>query len=323
MSFLNIQECLFINRCVQLQRFSSSIHLASFYKSSACALAFDTFFEKITKLGLAYVQDAGEIVFTGPIHYLDAAILTKFCVQLGLKHSLYEITASTNQIIKWHESDVCLAEWQSNGYGRTNKQWRAPYAQSVLLSCKRVFSTASISPMPISLRIGLALSLALSERFPGLYVQVKWPNDLYLNGSKLGGVLVERSIQAEKATEIVGVGLNVNTALFESNNTAKVKCVSLMQALSSAQDRTSLSELVVKTIVDIWSCKDPITAPEFCTIFNKQHCFHGRNVTFSVGDCTRQGRVIGLHTNGLLAIDCGDGVEYFSDSHIHSLTLTD
>jgi BirA family biotin operon repressor/biotin-[acetyl-CoA-carboxylase] ligase len=92
---------------------------------------------------------------------------------------------------------VVVAEHQSAGRGRRSRRWEAPPGTALLASFV-------LPPSPLlSLAAGVAAARAC-----GIQVRLKWPNDLLLEGRKLGGILVE--VHERKA--IVGIGINLTWA---------------------------------------------------------------------------------------------------------------
>ncbi len=92
---------------------------------------------------------------------------------------------------------VVVADSQTAGRGRAGRSWQAPPGTALL-------ATFVLPPDPIVVfRAGVAAARAC-----GLRVRLKWPNDLMLDGRKLGGVLAE--IRDERA--LVGIGVNLTWA---------------------------------------------------------------------------------------------------------------
>ena len=92
---------------------------------------------------------------------------------------------------------VVVADYQSAGRGRLDRKWVAPPGTALLVSFV-------VTPHPLlSLTCGVAAAEAC-----GPSIRLKWPNDLMLEGSKLGGILVE--VRPKKA--IVGIGINLTAA---------------------------------------------------------------------------------------------------------------
>jgi BirA family biotin operon repressor/biotin-[acetyl-CoA-carboxylase] ligase len=104
---------------------------------------------------------------------------------------------------------LVLAERQRRGRGRGGHSWVSATDAGVWLTLiERPWEGVPVELM--SVRAGLALAPAL-DRFAGAQVGLKWPNDLYLAGRKLGGVLVEARWRDGKP-EWVAVGIGINIA---------------------------------------------------------------------------------------------------------------
>ena len=104
---------------------------------------------------------------------------------------------------------VVLAEQQSAGRGRRGKTWVSPFAANIYLSIVWDFEQGAQALEGLSLAVGVAVKRALNAQ--GVNgVQLKWPNDIYVEGQKLGGILLEMiGDPAGQCSVIVGVGINV------------------------------------------------------------------------------------------------------------------
>lgn len=101
---------------------------------------------------------------------------------------------------------VVIAERQTTGRGRRGRQWFASPGDSLCFSLLWRFSPDT-SPAGLSLAIGVAVARSLAKAgVPGL--ALKWPNDVLLDGRKLGGILVELLPGAPHAA-VIGIGLNL------------------------------------------------------------------------------------------------------------------
>ena len=103
---------------------------------------------------------------------------------------------------------LVLAEEQQNGRGRSGKIWRsAPRAGIWMTLIERPRNGEAIEVL--SLRVGLALAPVL-ERWMPRAIQLKWPNDLLVDGRKLAGVLIEaRWRNARPDWVAIGIGINL------------------------------------------------------------------------------------------------------------------
>ena len=105
------------------------------------------------------------------------------------------------------DGTVVVAEEQTAGRGRANREWRSPVSGVWLTLIARSADAEHLGALPI--RVGLELARAL-DAFAPERIGLKWPNDLYVSTGKLGGILVEaRWRQAVLEWAAIGVGVNV------------------------------------------------------------------------------------------------------------------
>lgn len=103
---------------------------------------------------------------------------------------------------------VLAAERQSAGRGRLGRRWQARIGDCLMFSLLWRFDRGLAELAGLSLAVGLALARVL--RALGAPVELKWPNDLLLQGRKLAGILIELSGDAlGPASVVIGIGLNV------------------------------------------------------------------------------------------------------------------
>jgi BirA family biotin operon repressor/biotin-[acetyl-CoA-carboxylase] ligase len=170
----------------------------------------------VADLGLEIDLKAGRLSVTEPIIELDIPflrdVLAKTEPSLNLHYS--RLVSSTNTMMvdfysKGNSADsLFLCEFQYEGRGRRGKTWRSPYASTIMFSLGMKVSEAQKSIKGLSCALGLSIahsliSLGISN------VSVKWPNDVYIDGRKVCGILVELvSINSDSASVVIGVGLN-------------------------------------------------------------------------------------------------------------------
>ena len=134
---------------------------------------------------------------------------------LYLDHFFYKSLENTNDTTKKiYESKksqniALLSLLQKHGRGRTSKKW---ISQKGDLTCSFLLSfQTNVSKLgQINLWFINKVFIVLKELNPDLNLKIKWPNDLYLDEKKLGGILVETSILNEKVNYFLfGVGINL------------------------------------------------------------------------------------------------------------------
>lgn len=148
---------------------------------------------------------------------ISQGLLTK---KIGQPIYFYKETDTTNGRLRdlalegSPEGTIAVAEQMTAGRGRRGRPWEAPAGtgvwMSILLRPSILPSEASI----LTLLAGLAVCQALEEE-TGMNPQIKWPNDILLNGKKLVGILTEMHCEMQETHFlIVGIGINVNTTEF-------------------------------------------------------------------------------------------------------------
>lgn len=140
---------------------------------------------------------------------------------------------------------LVLTDRQTSGRGRGSHQWWASTGAltfSLVIDPQELGFTHDVWPR-ISLTIGLAICEAIDARIPQAEVGLKWPNDVFLNGRKICGVLIEVS---QKPVErlIIGIGLNVNNSLRDAPD-------ELSSIATSIVDETQQPESLTDWIIGI------------------------------------------------------------------------
>lgn len=137
----------------------------------------------------------------------------------------YDVTDSTNLRIKQAGDEgaphgtLAVADRQTAGRGRRGRTWESPAGSSIYMS---ILLRPEIAPnkasmltlvMALSVVEGIRECVGSGEDIPG--IQIKWPNDIIINGKKLAGILTEMSSQIDYINHVtVGVGINVNMTEF-------------------------------------------------------------------------------------------------------------
>ena len=131
----------------------------------------------------------------------------------GIQLKVVETTASTNAELKSQaltsNQTLLLAREQTSGVGRRGSLWQSPPTGNLYLSyC--VHSGRPLNELSLwSLGVSVAVADAL-ERELSLDCKIKWPNDLYLKGMKVGGVLIEEvGLTGDDVAVVIGIGLNI------------------------------------------------------------------------------------------------------------------
>ena len=132
----------------------------------------------------------------------------------GTPHRHFRVTDSTNDRARAlveagaPGGTVVTAREQTAGRGRRGRVWTAPEGKALLYSA--ILRSLDERHILLPLSVPLAVCAAAEELRPGISCQVKWPNDVWLEGRKLSGILIEAKPQGQWA--VIGIGLNLSIA---------------------------------------------------------------------------------------------------------------
>jgi BirA family transcriptional regulator, biotin operon repressor / biotin---[acetyl-CoA-carboxylase] ligase len=143
------------------------------------------------------------------------------------------------------EGSVFLAEEQTAGRGRGANSWQSP--QSTGIYCSVILRPA-LPPsdvLVLSLAAGLAVQAAILHIDSRVNIDLKWPNDLLIDGKKVCGILAEMNAEATRVRYIVvGIGINVNQASFPE----ELNATSLRLVTGSEWSRVELVGALLKSL---------------------------------------------------------------------------
>ncbi len=210
---------------------------------------------------------------------------------------------STNQVLSEQpETTVTLAEHQEQGRGRRGRHWQAPYAQNILLSLRHRYEHWPDHIASLSLILGLAVVRLL--RSQNIAAGIKWPNDIWLQGRKLGGILIDTRGEASSGCElIVGCGLNVHMRTAERIDQP---WVSLAEAGHSVS-RPQLASQLIRTLQDALNQFGQGGVPPIQDEFARWDVFANQPVSLLDGKDEIRGTQRGISPHGALRLETADG----------------
>jgi BirA family biotin operon repressor/biotin-[acetyl-CoA-carboxylase] ligase len=203
---------------------------------------------------------------------------------------------------------VCFAEHQTAGKGRRGRQWVSPYGSNIYLSILWRFQQGPAAISGLSLAIGVAVIRALKQH--QIHdIGLKWPNDIYSQGKKLGGILVEVSGETDgPCSAVIGLGLN----LFLPEN----------QAEGITQDWTDLSKItgqsrlfrnqlagtLLNHLLPVIAEYENTGVQAYLDEWRSYDCLSGKSATLFIGQQQFDGIVRGIDDSGMLLIERPDGI---------------
>ena len=116
------------------------------------------------------------------------------------------------------QGQVCVAEYQDAGRGRRGRQWVSPFGSHIYMSMYWCLEQGISAAMGLSVVTALAVSDAIKKCYQ-VDVELKWPNDIYVGGKKLAGILIDLEGQALEASHsVIGIGVNINMPVQAAEN---------------------------------------------------------------------------------------------------------
>lgn len=215
-------------------------------------------------------------------------------------------TTSTNGFLKeigeeepLADKTVATAEFQTAGRGQKGNSWFADKGLNLLFSIfNRPEQLMANAQFILSRMISLAVKKTLDRET--WHIRIKWPNDIYWNDKKMGGILIESNLQGNRVeSTIIGVGLNINQETFPA---ALPNPVSLRQVTGREHNRETILEGILmefsKLSGDLARGKSPDIEKEYMDSLYRAHGFHW----FESANGRFQAKICGVHPSGHLVL---------------------
>ncbi len=244
---------------------------------------------------------------------------------LPLLDVLHEID-STNTYLKTRavqgaaSGTVCLAEWQRAGRGRQGRVWVSPFGCNLYLSLLWRFAAGPAALAGLSLAAGVALVQALRDCVDGEF-GLKWPNDLWWRGRKLGGILVEIAGEASGPSyAIIGIGLNVRMPDDAAGDIGQ-PWVDLYRISHEQPSRNALAAAVLNRLVDGLQTFESQGLKTFVEAWRELDVTAGKAVQLHLPTGIIDGHAHGIDDDGALLIQVGNDLRRYASGEI-SLRMT-
>ena len=221
------------------------------------------------------------------------------------------IDSTQNQALKMAGVDanngaIVIASKQTGGKGRSGRKWISPKGGiwfSIILYPKFDITVTTLFPIAAA----LALSIALEKTFK-IYPELKWPNDLTINGKKVAGILVDASMESNRIESMVlGVGINFDVDVKHIEKTLKGSPNFYgVASLSEHKKKVKPIQLIQTFLIELEKIYDLLNAKKTKKIikeWTKRSSTIGKKVELN----TREGKITGKATmideDGALVLD--------------------
>lgn len=213
---------------------------------------------------------------------------------------------------------ICLAEHQTAGKGRRGRAWVSPYGSNIYMSVLWRFQQSGPAALSgLSLAIGVAAIRALKhQQIQG--IGLKWPNDLYCQGKKLGGILVEVSGESDGPCVVV-VGLGLNLFLPETAAESITQSWTDLTKITGKNrlPRNQLVGTLLNHLLPVIAGFEDAGIKAYLDEWRMYDCLKNQAVTLHLGNQQIEGIVGGIDDNGLLLMKRQDGtVQLFASGEV-------
>ncbi len=211
---------------------------------------------------------------------------------------------------------VLACEHQSAGRGRRGNSWVSVVGGSLAFSILWRFPRGAGALGGLSLAVAVGAAKAF-ERLGTHGVGVKWPNDLYCEGRKLGGILIESSgdILGPSAV-IVGVGINVRLG-GQARERIGVPATDIASHSEAMPSRTAVLVESLESIAGALALFSREGFVPFRQEWLQRHAWQGRRVALSqAGRRVAEGKVVGVADDGALMLASVEGIQRFHSGEL-------
>jgi len=210
-------------------------------------------------------------------------------------------------------ADVCLSEIQHAGRGRRGRRWIAPFGSGIALSVAWTFGDGARTLPALSLAVGVAASRGLA-RAGARGVTLKWPNDIWFQDRKIGGVLIELRAEAGGPAHVV-IGLGLNVALTpvarREIETEGGRVAAVADACIAAPSRNLVAGAILDEVLSMLAQFEHEGFTAFRDDWSALDALRGRPARVVLADAAISGIARGVDQEGALLLDTGDRVQRF------------
>ncbi len=207
---------------------------------------------------------------------------------------------------------LILAETQSRGVGREDRPWYSP-SGGLWFTLALPLKTMTVEQVaPFSMVTALQVAEALKE-VNALDCEVKWPNDIMVNGKKVAGILLGTINKFRKPWVLIGIGINVNNEI--PAEIAKV-ATSIAAIRKQSQGRSRLLEAVLAKLNTAWTDFGKTGFGPYQKAVEARLQGIGKPVQIKAGSKTVQGKLKSIDAQGNLVLDSAAGLKTVSAGEI-------
>ena len=204
---------------------------------------------------------------------------------------------------------VVLADEQSAGRGRLDRTWESQAGEDILASIIVYPKLPAADSFRLTMMASIAVVQAV-ERVCAVACGIKWPNDIFLNGKKLCGILSEGRVDHDRIVfMVIGIGLNVNSSMKDRGELTS-GAISLRDATGQQHDRSALIIAMLEEFNRMYAIGAEGNGENIQHLWEEHAMMLGRMVSVHSDDDVISGIARGIMPNGSLIVQEATGREH-------------
>lgn len=247
---------------------------------------------------------------------LDTELIGRNFIYCDEVNSTNSELLSNKQLYK-KSGTVLLAEKQLKGKGRKDRNWQS--AKGLDLTFSILLNRDIVAELNINhLNLAASLSVALAtENLYQLRTELKWPNDVLIDGKKVSGILIETTVKGSKIERVViGIGINLNQLVFQGEYNFPPTSLKLETGVNIDREMflAEILNIFEELIINLQTQPDSILKD-----WRSKCKMIGDKITITDGEQSKKGIFYDIDDNGYLLLKRNDVIEkvHFGDVSLH------
>ena len=255
--------------------------------------------------------------FKGDINKISAGSIKKN-LERPLEFYILDEVDSTNNYarelaLKGKSDLVVISETQNGGKGRLGRKFYSPKGAGLYMSllCRPKINV-ELAPL-ITSYTAVAVALAI-DKLSGKETQIKWVNDIFMNGKKICGILTEAGFDFEGGTidyAIIGIGVNALGLEFPD----EIKDIASSVEKESGI-KISRNELAAEILNNLKDMEEEIKNKKYLDIYRKKSNVIGRKVNVYYGNESYEAEAIEIDDNAALVVKTNEGLKRLNSGEV-------
>lgn len=230
---------------------------------------------------------------------------------VGWRVHYYDELTSTNDIALElidagaKEGEIIVADRQSFGRGRAGRSWESPKGLNIYMSVILKPALAKQNVARITIMTGVAVAKALAS-FSIFKPQIKWPNDVWIDGKKIAGVLCEVAAHGKC---VIGIGVNVNAMASDFSEEVSDIATSLKIVNREVVDRVKVLRHLCEELDRWYRCFVEEGFDKVRIAHDEMSAIVGKRISVDFNGTVTSGLAKGVGDDGSLILLDDDGGE--------------